>query len=168
MIDSLANWASIIGFFVSLIGITFAIWQINKTRRAAEAATEASNRTQKTISRNLLLSDVSICTKNLDDIKLFVQNKKYESAKLRVNDLISDLIQIQQRFENLEQIIQIDFKEILSQLSIIREELEKKVFKTSVKIDGVQINTELSKISDDLNKLIGGTKIAIEKGEENG
>ncbi len=57
---------------------------------------------------------------------------------------------------------------MLSQLSIIREEFERKVYKSSAKINNVQINTRLAEISDSLHKLVGGTIIAIEKGEENG
>lgn len=57
---------------------------------------------------------------------------------------------------------------MFSQLTIIREEFEKKVIKTSARINSIQINTQLSKVSDGLNKLVGGTIIAIEAGEENG
>ena len=41
MSSELVNWISIIGSVASLIGLPIAIWQIYKTRRAAEAATKA-------------------------------------------------------------------------------------------------------------------------------
>lgn len=168
MSNELLNWISVIGSLLSLIGVIVAIWQILLVKRTAQAAKDASDRTQKIISRNLLISHVSTCTKNLEEIKTYVRIERYESSLIRVNDLVTDLIQIQQRLEGTNQAIPFEFEEMLSQLSIIREEFEKKVNKTSAKINNIQINWQLAKISDDLNKLIGGTIMTIEKGEENG
>ena len=168
MNSEIVNLIGVIGSFLSLIGVIIAIWQILKTRRIAQAAKDASDRTQKIISRNLLLSDVSTCTKNLEEIKTYVRIERYESSLIRINDLISALVQIQQRLDVIEQKIPFEFEEMLSQLSIIRENFEKKVNRKSAKIDNVQINSQPSLISDDLNKLIGGTIMTIEKGEENG
>lgn len=165
MSSEIVNWIGVIGSFLSLIGVIIAIWQIRKTRRIAQAAKDASERTQKIISRNLLLSDVSTCTKNLEEIKTYVRIERYESSLIRVNDLISALVQIQQRLDAVEQNIPFEFEEMLSQLSIIRENFEKKVKRKSAKIDSIQINSQLSLISDDLNKLIGGAIMTIEKGE---
>lgn len=94
--------------------------------------------------------------------------ERYESAQIRAYDLISYLYQIQQRTKNSQQTLEIEYEEMLSELSIIREEFERKVNKSSARINNVQINTRLSEISDSLHKLVGGTIIAIEKGEENG
>lgn len=168
MSNDFVNWLSVLGSIASLIGLPIAIWQIRKTRRVAEAARDASNRTQKIISRNLLLSDVKTCIKNLEEIQSFVRFDRYESAQIRTSDLVSYLYQIQQRTKDSEQALEIEYEEMLSQLSIIREEFERKVNKSSARINNVQINTQLSLISDDLNKLIGGTIMTIEKGEENG
>jgi len=165
MSDEFVKWIGVIGSVASLVGLPIAIWQIYKTRRAAEAAKNSADRTQKFISRNLLLSDVSTCTRNLEEIKFFVRIERYESAQIRIGDLILQLIQVREMLESSNSSHQIEFKETLSQLSIIREDFEKKLAKSSVKINGVRVNSQLSEISDDLNKLIGGTKIAIEKGE---
>ena len=42
---------------------------------------------------------------------------------------------------------------------------EKKLVKSSAKIDAVQINSRLSEIADDLNKIIGEAKIVAGEGE---
>lgn len=168
MNSEIVNIIGVVGSFLSLIGVIIAIWQINKTKRIAQAAKDASDRTQKIISRNLLLSDVSTCTKNLEEIKTYVRIERYEASLIRVNDLISALVQIHQRLSGTDQVIPFEFEEMLSQLSIVREEFEKKVNKDSARINNVQINLRLSEISDDLNKLIGGTIMIIEEGEENG
>lgn len=163
--ETLYWWLGLLGSIASLIGLPVAIWQISKTRRAAEAAEKAASQTQKDISRNLLLSDVSTCTRNLEEIKSFVRNGKYESALIRVTDLISQLIQIREMLESSKQTHQIEFEERLSQLVIIRTDFEKKLAKNSAKINIVQVNSQLSEISDELNKLLGEAKIAVKKDE---
>ena len=159
------KWIGVIGSVASLVSLPIAIWQIYKTRRAAEAAEVASLQTQKSILRNLLLFDVSICIKHIDEIKSSARNEKYELSLTRVNDLISQLIQIQEVLKGSNQGIQSDFDESLIKLSNIRNDFEKKLSKSSVKINTVRVNTQLDLISDSLNKLMGETKIVIEKGD---
>lgn len=168
MNSEIVNWIGVVGSFLSLIGVIIAIWQIVKTQRIAQAAKDASDRTQKIISRNLLLSDVSTCTKNLEEIKTYVRIERYEASLIRVNDLISALVQIQQRLEGTDQIVPFEFENMISQLSVVRKIFEKKVNRDSAKINNVQINLQLSEISDDLNKLIGRTIMIIEEGDKNG
>lgn len=163
MSSELVNWISIIGSFLSLIGVIIALVQIYKTRRAAEIAKDAVLETQKAISRNLLLSDVSICVKYIEEIRLYVRDERYELAQIRVNDLNSHFIQIQSLLKRSNQIHQIDFDEILFKLSNIRSMFEKKLTKSSVKINIAVVNSQLALISDDLNKLIGETKFAIQE-----
>ena len=88
MSSELVNWISIIGSFLSLTGVIIALVQISKTRRAAEAAKDASIETQKAISRNLLLSDVSNCVKHIEEIRLYMRGENYELAQVRVNEMI--------------------------------------------------------------------------------
>jgi len=162
--DEFVKWISIIGSVASLIGIAFTYWQIYKTRRAAEAAKDASLQTQKAISRNLLISDVSNCMKHIEEIRLYMRGENYELALVRVNDLNSNLIQIQKVLESSTQTHQIDFVKIHREIKKIRIDLRNTVERESEKFSPIRINNQLDFISDNLNKLIGETKIFIEKG----
>ncbi len=155
MNDEFVKWIGIIGSVASLIGLPVAIWQIYKTRRAAEAAREASLQTQKVISRNLFISDVSTCVKHIEELKTFVRNENYQLALVRINDLVSQLMQIQET----------NFEETIEKLSKIRNDFERKLEKSSAKIKIAEVNSQLALISDDFNKLIGETKFTIQKGE---
>ena len=163
MSDEFVKWIGVIGSVASLIGLPIAIWQIYKTRLIAEATMEASIQTQKSISKNLLLSDISVCIKYIEEIRSYLKADNFESAQIRIIDLISQLIQIREILKNSRQVHQVEFKERLTQLSIIRETFEKKLVKSSVKINIVRIKSQLSEISDELNKVIGEIKTAIEK-----
>ena len=148
MSSELVNWISIIGSLLSLIGVIIALVQISKTRRAAEAAKDAALQTQKDISHNLSISDVSTCLKHLEEIKSFARYEKYEAAQIRSGDLISQLIQIQEILSSSNQAHQIEFDKIISQLSQLRSKFEKKLADSSVKIDNTAVNEQLSLISD--------------------
>ena len=159
--ETLYWWLGLLGSIASLIGLPVAIWQISKTRRAAEAAKDASIQTRNAISRNLLLSDVSVCVKHIEEIRLYVRGDNYELAQVRVNDLNSQLIQIQ---EVLTDSNQIDFEEILQEIKKIRSGFRKKIDGSSVKFNYIRVNNQLDIVSDSLYKLIGKNKIGIEKG----
>lgn len=164
MSSELVNWISIIGSFLSLIGVIIALVQISKTRRAAEAARMASLETQKIISRNLSLSDVSVCVKYIEEVRLYLKNESYELAQIRVSDLVSQITQIQEILKNSNQIHQIDFEEMLSELTKTRNIFRKKLEGISIKINNIRVNNQLDIVSNSLNKLIGRNKIDIEKG----
>lgn len=117
MSSEFVNWISIIGSFLSLFGVIIALIQISKIRHAAEAAKDASLQTQNAILRNLLLSDVSVCVKHTEEIRLYLRGENYDSAQIRVNDLISQLIQVQEVLKSSSQNYQIDFEEIFLKLN---------------------------------------------------
>ena len=167
MNSEIVNWISIIGSILSLIGVGIAIWQIRLVKKAAVAAKEAADQTQKTISQNLLLSNVHTCIKNLGEVQSFVRYERYEAALIRLTDLISNLNRIPESSENTGRNAQINLEETLAQLIIIREEFEAKVNKLSAKIVGFRVNNQLSKISDNLNKLLGKSVIVLEKDKDN-
>lgn len=165
MNSDIVNWISIIGSFLSLIGVIIALVQISKTRRAAEAAKNASIQTQKAISRNLLISDISICLKHNEEVIFCLRDEKYELALVRINDLISQLNQIQESVEISNQNSQINLQEILFELTKIRNKFREKLGDSSVIVNKARFNNKLDIVSDNLNNLIGKTKLFIEKGD---
>ena len=100
MNSDVVNLISIIGSILSLISLAFAIWQISLIKKAAVAAKEAAEQTQKTISQNLLLSNVHTCIKDLGEVQSFVRYERYDAALIRLTDLISNLNRITGRFGN--------------------------------------------------------------------
>src|SRR5690349_18691413 len=140
MDNQLVNIISIIGSFLTLIGVIIAITQIRKTLSAAKAAQSAANQTQQAISRRVLLTDISTCIRSLEEIKVLIRGNRHEAALIRVTDLNSQLIQIQHIQHELTGQRTINFKELLTQLSILRELLERKIFERATEVNPVQVN----------------------------
>lgn len=79
--------------------------------------------------------------------------------------MISQLIQIQEVITVSSLVHQVDFQEMLGELTKIRNSFGKKPAGGLVKVNQVRVIAHLDIVSDNLNKLIGKTKIVIGKGD---
>ena len=151
------DYITLFGTYFSLLGVGFAIYQLAKTRKAAEAASRASDSTKELISHNLLLADLSTGIQILEEIKLHIRHKRYEAALLRITDLIAELIQINSQNNTGPTDLE-NMSPMITQLTILREMLEKKLHKSENEIDVSLAYSVLSKISDELNARVGKQK----------
>lgn len=158
MVDPL----SIVSLVLTVAGFSLAIWQIVKTRRAAQAATAAASAARDEIKKNVMLTDVVLCDKLLDEIRLHLRHQKIELALLRTTDLSAQLIQLRNIYAPSPP--EINFQGILTQLSILRTTLEAKVYSPDQPINTAQINNKLAHISATLNDCIGKQRFSS-KGE---
>ena len=159
---------SLVGIGLTIVGFVFTYFQIRKTKNAATAAKDAADATRGSISNNLLLRDAADCTRNLNEVKGFIERNNYGAADVRTKDLIEGLIEVQQRAEIRGDPVNIEFENILSQLSIVREEIDKKLVRANARVDKAAMFAVLALISDDLTRFSAGTAIAIERGDSNG
>lgn len=163
--DEIKDILTIIGLIISIGGFAFAIWLIIKTKKAALAAKEASVNAREVLQTNIMLVDISIYARIIDEVKSSLRNQRFESALIRVTDLISQLIQIRhmEHFSSKESPIL--FQEIVTQLSILRESLEQIINEPDFPMDIVSVNKILSGITDLLYDLIGKYKYSNTQGE---
>ena len=152
------NIATLVGTILSLTGVLITLAQIRKTLNAARAAEHAAANTYQAITRNVFLSDVSACVTSIEELKVLLRSSRFEAALLRVTDLNADLIHIQHLPSVPTDTSAIQFTDILTQLSVLREVLEQKVQGDPSDLNSVKANSVLSKISDQLNHWIGDTK----------
>jgi len=135
-----------------------ALAQIRKTLSAARAAEQAAANTHGAITRNVFLADVSSCVTAIEELKVLLRSSRFEAALLRVTDLNADLIHIQHLPSVPADTSSIQFTDVLTQLSVLRELLEQKVQSDAPDLNPVQANSVLSRISDQLNHWIGDSK----------
>lgn len=161
MSQELYNIVGLGGSLLSLAGVAIALWQIRKTRTAAEAAERAAKETAGGLSRNLLLSDLTSCTIGIEEIKTSIRAKRYDAALLRANDVARQLIQLQNaRPLASPKSSSDDFLPALAQLGVLRDLLERTLGGEEKPIPS-QANKILSQIGDDLNAVIGKMKFQV-------
>lgn len=88
-----------IGILVSLAGFTVAFLQIRKTRKATEAVTEATEKSQAILTKNVMLADLSTCIGIIETAKLFLNSQKFDAALVKLKELQGKVIQLR-AFEN--------------------------------------------------------------------
>lgn len=160
--NSINLLVGISGLAIGVVGFTFTIWQLFRTRKAAVAAKEAAQKTQSSLQSNVMLVDISACIGMIEEIKTSIRNMQYNAALIRVTDLTSQLIQIRQLPDFSNQVGR-KMQSIVSQLSILRNTLEARNNEPEQILDSVKINRKLSEISDCLNGWIGVYKYSINK-----
>jgi hypothetical protein len=153
---------TILGLVFSVGGFTVTIWQVVKTRRVAAAAKQAAENAQSAIKRNVMLADMSSCSKTLDQIKQYVRDRKTEPALMRVTDLMLQLSQLAQAYETSEGLDVFDFQGVLTHLNILREELERNHARPETPLKPVRINATLTNLSVRIESFIGKEKFAID------
>lgn len=168
MISAIADWLSIIGFPIAIIGFAITLWQIYSLKRITEAAKEASEKTQSLISKNLLMVEITACVNKIGEIQLYLQQERYEFALMRVKDFSSYIEQVQGTFSASSQFSGIDFDNINSIMSEIAKKFEKKILASSTRINAASINGQLGVVSKQLNNWIGKMKVDVLKENDNG
>jgi len=148
-------------WLVTLAGFVIMIWQISKTHSAASAARKAAIDSRQTLQTNLMLVDISSCIKQIEEIQVLLRNDRHESALLRVTDLGSQLVQLRHHHDFSSEDSRVEFQDILSQLSIIRNGLEQKLNDSQYFIQIVRINKKLAEIANRLNDWVGKGKYSI-------
>lgn len=155
------DWISAIGSVFSFIGVLVAIFQISKARNAAESAKASAESASENLQKNVAMINVSGCVNEIEEVKVLIRNERFESALLRVCDLIGKIIQLKSmpKRNGISEITEIS--NMLAQLGVLRDLLEKKLHKANTSINASQINNILSSISDDLNAWIGESKYLL-------
>jgi hypothetical protein len=152
---------SLTGSVLSATGVYLAIEQLKKTQKAAEAARDASQAAERGIARNVLIADISVSGKMIDEIKAFLRSCKYELALVRVSDLTAIIIQLQHVGTVDAAKPDHRAREALTSLSVLRDLLEEKLYDECVVIDTAKVNSELARISDRLGHWVGRRKFSV-------
>jgi len=155
------DWISAIGSFLSFIGVLVALRQLGKVRNAAESAKTASEFTSSNLQKNMAMIDISSCITEIEEIKVLIRGRRYESALLRVGDLIGKIIQLKSMPKS-EGVFEINkISSMLAQLGVLRDLLEKKLHKPDTTVNPSKINGILSSISDELHAWVGENKFSL-------
>jgi hypothetical protein len=94
--DGNSWWYNVLSFFVGVIGFVITIWQIVKTRKAAEAASDAARKTAEQLTKLGTLVDLTeLCGFAREAITLF-EHRSYYAASIRALDLRTGLAKVRE------------------------------------------------------------------------
>jgi hypothetical protein len=89
------------GSLASFVGLTVVALQLAAVRKASLAAASAAGETRESLTKLLALADVSKTIKLVEQIQNDVGAKKYEIARIRMQDVRANMVQFQPRAVSL-------------------------------------------------------------------
>jgi len=105
------NFLTLIGTYLSVLGLILAYMQIKSIRETAEETNRAVNLSLTRINQVLSVSDLSRFGKVIQEIQTSLMHEKHELALLRMKDL--KLILIQVKFN--QDLVEYTFRDIYNQ-----------------------------------------------------
>lgn len=94
MTDFWRDLIAVASVFVTLVGFILALWQLRKTRSAAEKAREAAERSREESRRDYHRYVVANLPRLLDGAKRFVDANDWQGAILRLSDIAEHVAQL--------------------------------------------------------------------------
>lgn len=98
LFSTLADWSSLIGLLVGIVGFSIAIIQIRQTKSAADAATNAATQARNAIARMSAIEACSAAVQQMEDIKGLHRRgdtnslpEKYAGVRLKLAEIKGDL-----------------------------------------------------------------------------
>jgi hypothetical protein len=86
------NWVyNLINLAIAIVGFSFTLWQLYKTRKAADAARDSARQTSRGFHGLSALVDFSNLEKWTEGIILYLDTRDFSTAMLRLMDLQNGL-----------------------------------------------------------------------------
>ncbi|MBN1350151.1 hypothetical protein JXJ21_12125 [candidate division KSB1 bacterium] len=148
---------SIIGTVLTLISLAIAIYQIYKTRSAAEA----TKKSLEIVKKNVLQITITECISKIDQIVYRIRRGSFEDASHKTNELTQNLSQLKALVRDNGEKIHQTLQPHIVKVRIIREELERKLENKRYKLNIVKINKDLFELADVLKEFLEKIKFKL-------
>ena len=142
----------ILGLIVSLSGFIIAVWQIRRTRTAAEHAEEAAVKAREAIFHVTSVSDLSQASAQIEQIKELYRTHDWQRATDRYTQLRRVLTEVRSRLpDERRDILGDKLRRAIEQLIIIEIESNRAVARGN-DIDIVRFQVILLRIQQDIDE----------------
>lgn len=122
-----------LGFVIGVLGLSVAIFQIMKTRRAAEAAAAAAKDAARSVGAITTLIDVNWLCSVSSQVILLIRERNLAAAALRAQDLRSGIAQIRASKSGGDLLSANDWQAMVTDVKSVQEVLEKHRTATAAK-----------------------------------
>ena len=153
-ISIVADWFSIIGLPLSLIGLGLTLFQSIRSRSAAEIARKAAEKAERSLKQSGNVVAITELLSNMQDIKRIHRNKSwaealsaYSEAMLAVSTLRSSLQNTPSGYENLMQ-------SISTRLVSMEKQVENYISTGNKEPDGAKLNNSITPLTNRLRELL--------------
>ena len=160
------NLVGIAGSIATVGGLAIAIWQVIGARRAAEAAEDAATAAQRaTIETRdaiygvLTVSDLQRVIGQLQQIKSFHREQKWDICLNMYQMLRSSLADIRARLPDSASRHRLTLQDAIAEVTLIEDEVETALEDSGDPVDWQRFNSTLNEIQVKLEEIVSSAQI---------
>ena len=150
VIPGLANWASLVGLGVSILGFALTLWQLKRTRGAAAAAKTAAEDARKTIEQYDAAVDLAAAVTSLDDVKRLYRFDAIEVLPDRYSIVRQRIVTVRERAQNLTLEHRNSLQTVVQQIAQLGREVEVALAGSRTSLDRVKHSDVVGRLIDRL------------------
>lgn len=141
-----------ISLLVTVLGFTFTLWQVRRSRSAAQAAATSAQAVQEQISLFDAVAECAAAVQILEEVERLHRNGPSHALPDRYNQVRKSLIELRtmSHLSTAAQLAQL--QDAISQLTTMKAAVEK-LIATGTKLDAPKLNRITTKIISDLVEL---------------
>ena len=129
--NHLGELISLLGLLISVFGFSFTIWQVMRSKSAADAAKRATVETQKSIKELDIVIEFSSALTMMEEIKDRHRKFQWESLPTKYSLLRQKLISIKSNTPNLKAEESARLQESIQQFSSLERKIDDSLVKQS-------------------------------------
>jgi cell division protein FtsX len=156
--NHLGDIASVIGILISLIGFFITIWNVIKSRKAAQKAEEIVQKVREDISKIETIEEFSKAIATIDEIKRLNRDGAWPILPERYSALRKSLISIKISNPNMPENDKVILSNALRHTSNMEDQIEKFIIDKSLSVDISKFNKIISQQGDRLTEILVSLK----------
>jgi len=161
--DDLGVWLGIIGIVLNLVGFIIAFYQINRTKKVAQAAKDATELTRKEVVKIDAVIEFSAAITILHEIQRLHRGTAHHVLIERYSNVRDKLVIIATSFAEFNQQQKTNLQNTIQQIRLMQNALEAGLAKKDPTLNTSRLNKIISNEIDFLNELLGEIKLKQEK-----
>jgi hypothetical protein len=150
--DNAWNLLGLLDLLIGLVGFTFAIIELRKTRNALEASQEATRQTLQNMSDRFTISDISLILGSLREIQVALRGNRLEAALIRTQETRKYLQQLKSRRGFTSNERRVGIQGTVLHLAKLQDRMEKKLAEPNANFSIPNANLKLSALIDLLSE----------------
>lgn len=154
MINTIANWASIVGIPIAIIGLIITAIQATQAKKASVAANNAVEKFRRDLNLVDIATNLSKAQVTIQNVKRFLRSSTYIPIPDRLAEARQILISVRDSPFPFNDDHQLIFQDIISDLRLMENTVDRSIFRNS-KIRGISnLMESLSNKTDLIEELI--------------
>jgi len=152
--NSLADWASVLGVIIAIVGFLITIIKIFRLKSTAEAVQDSIRNVREDVLRVNTIAEFSAALSVMDEIKRLHRQQAWQILPDRYAYLRKALITIKTSYSDLEEEHKIALQGAIQIFSGVEKQVENALAKNLSSLDVPKLNRLISKQIDSLQEVL--------------